>query len=168
MSRREDFLGIRPFERHSLVLVVAGTVYFLNGLVQFLAEPSPSREAALYYADRTMDYHYWGLVFMTAGILAIVSARWPPVSETWGYTVMTGLATAWSSFFIAGVLFHGTDPVNLGAGLIWGLVGFIWWAISGLVNPGAQSSDSALNENRAHHEENVALRKELNRVQEEG
>jgi hypothetical protein len=135
-------------------------------MTHFFSTPSEARLEALYYADNLLPYRYWGILFVVAGILASVSSRWPPVSETWGYTVMTGLSSAWSTFFLAGVLLHESDPVNLTAALIWGLVAFLWWAISGLVNP-RSSIAVAQNENRAHHAENVELHKELDRVKGE-
>lgn len=135
MSRFDSYRGVRPFERHSLVLLVAGTVYIMIGGSMASNPPTTGSIEALHYALRVTEYDNWGLVFCFAGFLSIVSSRWPPVSETWGYTCMTGLSTAWSLFYAAGVLFHNAPTIFLVATLQWGLVAFLWWAISGLINP---------------------------------
>ena len=105
-----------------------------------------------------MTYELWGFVFMTVGVLAIISSRWPPVSETWGYQALTGLSAGWAAFYLMGVLFHDSSPSNLSGFLSWGLIGFLWWAVSGLVNP--KSLIHLLNENDLLREENARLKKE--------
>lgn len=128
------WLGLRKWKRHSLVLAVAGTVYVLVGVSYIVAEPTPSRESALRLAIAWMPLSIWGVVWIVVGLLAFLSARWPPTSETWGYTTMTGLAAAWSAFYALGILL-GSPAQNVSGVLVWGLVAFMWWAISGLVNP---------------------------------
>lgn len=159
--------GIRPFERHSLLLMVAGTVYILIGMAYYLAEPTATRVQALEFALRWIDYNHWGLVFMFVGVLAIISSRWPPVSETWGYTLLTGQSAAWALFYAAGVVF-GTSPTsNLSSVLTWGLIGFMWWIISGLVNP--RVLKKLLAEMASLRHENLQLHAELRKLrQKEG
>lgn len=129
--------AVRPWKRHSLVLLVAGTVYILIGGGYIFTEPTPARSQALHYALNWTggSFTIWGVIFGIAGGLAIISARWPPISETWGYTVLTGLSSGWAMFYLAGVVFGGADESVLTQALIFGLLGFMWWAISGLLNP---------------------------------
>jgi hypothetical protein len=127
--------GVRPFERHSLVLLVAGMVYLAIGGSFFNLTPSPNRDLALHYALQVMGYEQWGLVFIFAGVLAIISSRYPPISETWGYQALTGLSAGWGSFYALGVIIGESPASNMIGFLTWGLFGFLWWAISGLVNP---------------------------------
>lgn len=127
--------GIRPFKRHSLVLMVAGLVYILIGISYISTKPTHSRYVALKVALDWMSIDKWGYVFIIAGALAIISSRWPPISETWGYTVLTGLSTGWGSFYLVTVLFEHSPAQNLSGFLTWGIIGFMWWAISGLTNP---------------------------------
>lgn len=127
--------GVRPFERHSLVLIVAGLVYIAIGITYLTAEPTPTRVNALQYALNWISYNHWGIVFMVVGASAIVSSRWPPISETWGYTLLTGQSAAWALFYLAGVIFGDAANSGVTAVMSWGLIGFMWWAISGLVNP---------------------------------
>lgn len=132
---RHPWRGIRPWKRHSLVLMVAGVIYILIGVTYAFGPPSPTRAIALQFAYHWMDPYGWGLIFIFAGFLAIISSRWPPVSETWGYSALTGLSAAWGSFYGVGILF-GTSPMsNVSGVLSWGLLAFMWWAISGLLNP---------------------------------
>jgi hypothetical protein len=72
---------------------------------------------------------------MIAGALAILSSRWPPISKTWGYMVLTGLSAGWAAFFALSVICGPSPVANLSNTLSWGLIAFLWWAISGLLNP---------------------------------
>lgn len=134
LSDLRENLALRDWQRHSLVLAVAGTVYLLVGVSYILAEPNPTREIALRIALDWMPFGAWGIVWIAVGSLAIISSRWPPASETWGYTTMTGLSAAWAGFYLAGI-FLGAPAQNISGVLVWGLMAFLWWAISGLVNP---------------------------------
>jgi hypothetical protein len=154
--------AMRPFRTHSAVLIVAGIVYIAIGFTYLTAEPNPTRVAALKYALNWLDYQHWGYVFMFVGGLAILSSRWPPVSETWGYMVLTGQSSAWALFYGAGVVFGGTNHANLTGLLLWGLIGFMWWAISRLANP--EVIKKLLGRIYQLQEENLALHDELNRI----
>lgn len=127
--------GIRPWTRHGLVLMVAGCVYILVGFSYVITEATGSREVALQFALEWLPKAGWGYIFISAGIMSIISSRWPPISETWGYSVLTGLSAAWASFYAVGVIFGDSPPTNLSSTLTWGIIAFLWWAISGLLNP---------------------------------
>lgn len=135
MKSMHPFRGVRPFERHSLVLIVAGLVYIAIGW-GYIHEPRTAGQAlALQLALKWWPMFFWGVIFVLAGVLAIVSSRWPPVSETWGYIVLTGLSAGWGAFYLMGIWFGNSPEANYSGFLIWGLLGFMWWAISGLRNP---------------------------------
>lgn len=127
--------GIRPFKRHGLVLLVAGVVYILIGGSYIFTEVTPTRRVALQIAIDWFPMPVWGVIFGVAGGLAIISSRWPPVSETWGYTVLTGLSAGWGAFYAVAIIFSDSPHANFSGALIWGFMGFMWWAVSGLVNP---------------------------------
>lgn len=129
------FWGIRPWERHSLVLLVAGFAYAATGLSYILAEPTEGRRIALQVALDRMPIQFWGAAFIVMGALSIISSRWPPFTETWGYMVLTGMSAGWSATYVTGVIFEDSPATNLSGGLVWGLLAFMWWAISGLLNP---------------------------------
>lgn len=133
---KRRFVGVRPWMRHSLVLMVAGIVYTTIGVSYILAEPNPSRERSLVVALDKLPFEAWGGIFIFCGALAVLSSRWPPVAETWGYMVLTGLSAGWSATYATGVIFKHTGWTNMSGALLWGLMGFMWWAVSGLVNPG--------------------------------
>lgn len=127
--------GIRPWTRHSLVLLVAGLVYTAIGFAYFFAPMEGRRSASLVVALNWMPIQGWASLFISAGILAVISSRWPPIADTWGYTVLTGLSAGWATVYAMGVIFEQSPTANLSAAFLWGLVAFMWWAISGLVNP---------------------------------
>lgn len=135
MLSRNKWLGFRPWERHSLVLLVAGLVYMAIGFSYIFSKPTGARYQALYAALVWLPMEGWGVVFFISGALAFISARWPPFTETWGYMVLTGLSTLWGGFYLVGIVVHNSPWSNITGAMTWGLVGFLWWAISGLLNP---------------------------------
>lgn len=161
-ERGSNWAGLRPIRVHSVVLTVAGIVYIFIGLTYLNGEATPGRLQALVYALNWLEYKEWGYVWIFVGCLSIISSRWPPISETWGYTVLTGQATAWALFYAAGVVFAGTPTSNLSGVLSWGLIGFMWIMISKLVNP--QVTIILLNRIRDLQAENLALHDEIHRL----
>lgn len=126
---------LKPWRRHSLVLMVSGVAYALIGFSYIYAEPNPSREVALQYALNWFSLSAWGWWFVVTGVVTMVSSRWPPISRTWGYTLLTGLSSAWAMFYAAGILLGDSPLTNVSGAILWGVFGFLWWAISGLVDP---------------------------------
>jgi len=126
--------GLRPWKRHSLVLLVAGAVYVGMGVAYAATAATASRESALVLAINLMSLSSWGIVWIVVGALAVFSSRWPPASETWGYALLSALSTWWSTCYVYGVA-TGAENQSITGGLLWGLVAFLWWAIAGLMNP---------------------------------
>lgn len=133
--RKEHLWGIRPWRRHSLVLVVAGLAYVMIGSSYILVEPTEARKDALVIALSWFPIEFWGAIWILVGLAAIISSRWPPVIERWGYAILTGFSAGWSATYLTGIIFEDSPWSNLQSVVIWGLVAFLWWAISGLVNP---------------------------------
>lgn len=158
-----NWLGVRPLRTHSMVLIVAGLVYIAIGISYVVATPTPERLRALEYALLWLDYNNWGYVWMLIGFLSIISSRWPPVSETWGYTALTGQASAWGLFYAASILFGDAPNSTISGVLSWGLIGFMWWAISRLVNPEVLAK--LLVQLRALQAENLVLQDQVRRLQ---
>lgn len=127
--------ALKPWRRHSLVLIVAGMAYVFIGLSYIYAEPSPTRTVALQYALNWFSLGGWGVWFAITGVITMVSSRWPPVSRTWGYTMLTGISCAWGLFYLAGIVFGDSPFTNISGAIVWSVFGFLWWAISGLVDP---------------------------------
>lgn len=133
--QERKWLGIRPFQHHSRVLLVAGFAYISIGMTYRFAEPTPERTKALYFALSWWDLDAWGWVFIITGVLAIISSRWPPFSRSWGYVALTSLSSGWAAFYLTGILLHDAPWANFSRVAIWGLMAYLWWAISGLRNP---------------------------------
>lgn len=160
----KKWMALRPVRVHSTVLVVAGLVYIAIGLTYLNAEATPARVQALQYALNWLSFNNWGYVWIFVGVLSIISSRWPPISETWGYMLLTGQSAAWSLFFAAGIVFGGAPTSNFAGVLSWGLIGFMWLAISRLVNP--EVLKILLERIRVLQSENLALHDELRRLRE--
>lgn len=129
------WIGLRPWQRHSLVLAVAGFVYTVFGILLALVPRNPTQRLNLRMALELFPVSVWSGIWITVGLLSLASTRWPPSSKTWGYTALTGLAVAWGSMYLLGVIFLHAPFTTLSGTLVWWLVGFLWWGISGLVNP---------------------------------
>lgn len=127
--------GLRPWKRHSTILSVVGFLFVLIGFGYMFAPPSEMRYRSLKVILDVAPIHVWGGLFVLAGLLSIVSSRWPPLAERWGYMVLTGMSSGWSATFLIGWMFFHSPAGNLIQAVIWGTLGFIWWAISGLPNP---------------------------------
>lgn len=137
--RKRAYFMLRPFRRHGVVLLVAGLVYIAIGLSYMLTDPAPQIKEALVIAEVWFPLDVWGGVWFGAGLLALISSRWPPIFESWGYMVLTGLAAGWSATYLMGIIFHGTPLSNLRSVAVWGLLAFLWWAVSGLLNPNKEA-----------------------------
>lgn len=135
VNKFHRFWGLRPWKRHSLILLVVGFVYGMVGFQYIFSEPSKGREIALEMVLRLAPMEFWGSIFVVTGLLTVISARWPPFAETWGYMVLTGLSTGWSGTYLMGILVFNSPTTNYTQVLLWGCLAFIWWAVSGLLNP---------------------------------
>ena len=135
MRMKRKYWGLRPWKRHSTILMVVGFLYVLIGFLYIASESSKSRERALAVVLRIAPIEVWGGLFMTAGALAMLSSRWPPLTETWGYMVLTGLSAGWAATYLLGIAFFEAPVINSTQVLVWGILAFMWWAISGLLNP---------------------------------
>ena len=133
--REHRWAELRPWRQHSQVLIVSGLVYVIVGISYVVTEPTDARYAALRLATVLMPLHAWGWIWIVCGGMVFVSARWPPVSETWGYSVLTTLSFSWSFVYAAGVLFLNAPSSAISGSLLWGLVAYLWYKIAGLTNP---------------------------------
>lgn len=127
--------GFRPWKRHSTILMVVGFLFVLVGISYAFGKPSQSREIALEVILQVAPIQVWGWLFVVAGLLSMLSAKWPPMAETWGYMVLTGLSSGWAATYLTGMIFYHAPWANLTQVILWGCLAFMWWAISGLPNP---------------------------------
>lgn len=133
--------GFRPWKRHSTILMVVGVLFVFVGIQYIVARPSVGREIALAVILQIAPIQFWGCVFVVAGLLTILSTKWPPMTETWGYMVVTGLSSGWAATYLTGIIFYHSPTTNLTQVFLWGVLAFMWWAISGLPNPERPVSD---------------------------
>ena len=115
--------------------MVVGFLFVLAGVQYLVTESTANREKALIVVLRLAPIQFWACIFILAGLLAILSTKWPPMAETWGYMVLTGLSWGWSATYLTGVFFFHSPVTNVGQSIIWAALGFMWWAVSGFPNP---------------------------------
>ena len=129
------WLQLRPWRRHSLVLAVAGAVYIAVGAVYISVPLTHDRSAGLALPLHYAPAQVWGVVWVMVGVLAVISTRWPPPNETWGYTILAALAAFWAAAYALSIALLHAPHSGLSGVLVWALVAFLWWGISGLRNP---------------------------------
>lgn len=134
MEFRSRYYGLRPWQVHSEILAVAGTAFVTRGLMYVLVEPDNRQQELLQVPLAMASMNTWGVVFMLAGALALISTRWPPVSKTWGYAALAGLSAGWAFFYFA-ALPLGAPWTALGGAILWALIGYVWWRVASLINP---------------------------------
>ena len=127
--------GLRPWRRHSTILMVVGILFMFVGYAYISAPASEMRERSLHVILQWAPLQFWGSLFIAAGALAVVSTRWPPLTETWGYMVVTGLSAGWAATYLTGILFFHAPASGWTQVFLWGVLAFMWYAISGFPNP---------------------------------
>lgn len=132
---KRDWGFRRQWKRHDVILCVGGLLYMLIGLYYTGTTNSSTRNIALEILLRVAPMKFWGGVFIFAGIAGIISSRWPAFAETWGYVVLTSVSAGWAGAYLMGILFASAPLTNIISTLVFGLFAFMWWAVSGLLNP---------------------------------
>lgn len=117
------------------MLLVAGLAYVFIGVSYIVIPLTHARAQALVVALHWAPIQFWGSTWMLVGALSIISSRWPPIVESWGYMVLTGFSAGWGATYLTGVIVGESPAGNLSSATVWALMAFMWWAISGLINP---------------------------------
>jgi hypothetical protein len=116
--------------------MVVGLLYILIGFLYANAPSSRGREVSLAALLQVAPIGFWGSLFVISGLMAVISSRWPPLTATWGYMVLTGMSSAWSlGYLLSSAFFHAPWSTNITQMFLWGILAFLWWAVSGLLNP---------------------------------
>lgn len=130
-----DF-AIRPWSRHSGILLVIGFGHIAIGASHLYLETESPRSQMLAIALNVAPASFWALLFMIIGLFIVLSSLWPKGYDKWGYSVATGLSVGWGAVYIVGAFFQEEYyGANVAMGLSYTLLGFLYWGISGLVNP---------------------------------
>src|SRR5690606_16502453 len=99
------WLGFRPWRRHSLVLMVGGLVFALYGfnITQWHVD-GPRAQGVQIAVDLVPSMTFWGSIWVFVGLLAMLSSRWPVMSENWGYAALTGWSLGWAATYFGGLI----------------------------------------------------------------
>lgn len=127
--------GLRPWKRHSTALLVVGILHIFMGFQYITVPTTEARERALLVVLQFAPIQFWGSVFIFAGSLALLSTKWPPLAETWGYVVVTALSTGWAATYLTGIWFFHSPKSNYSQVFLWGVLGIMWMVFSGFPNP---------------------------------
>lgn len=125
----------RHWTRHSLVLSVAGLIYVGIGVAFILSPGYVGKDPSLKVALQWLSLTGWGVVYIVCGSLGMLAGFAPVGKKTFGYMILTGLSSLWAGFYVMSVIFGEAPKLTLLSGLIWILLAFIWWAVSGLISP---------------------------------
>ncbi|WKW86819.1 hypothetical protein SEA_CONLEY_33 [Gordonia phage Conley] len=124
----------KPWNRHSLILLTTGVIYVAIGVMFSLQPATKLREENLKFALIIMPYFGWAIGFMVVGVFTMITSRWPSMPKSLGYSALTGWTAAWAAFHIFGGAATG-NTAYIASGFAWGMIAFLWWAVSGLVAP---------------------------------
>lgn len=124
---------VRPWDRHGLILLIAGLTYILIGVAYMVSEDPYVDQDQLRLALYIAPYFVWYVGFIVVGVIAMVSSRWPSTTRPIGYAALTAWSTAWAGFHIIGGLSQPINVTYIVGGLMMGMLGFLWWAISALI-----------------------------------
>lgn len=143
--RRAAWTHLRPFEKASRVLVLAGIIYVVIGW-QYLGHVHADRlrglQVALWFAGGHVKL--WGWVWIIVGLSAMLSARWPYFSARWGYTALSGLAAVWFLQYLTGWIILGLPaPIVAAATCSWALIAMFWVVVADAVNPEVPPTQAA-------------------------
>jgi hypothetical protein len=125
----------RHWTRHSLVLVGGGFIYIGIGIAFILSPGYVGKDPSLKFALHWLSMEGWGVVYILAGFVAMMAALAPIGKKLWGYMMLTSLSSAWAAFYVLSVFYSKAPRLTLLSALIWLLLAFIWWAVSGLLSP---------------------------------
>lgn len=125
----------RHWTRHSLILIGAGLIYIGIGIGFHAAPPIVAKDPSLVVALHWLSMHAWGWVYIAAGTIALSASLWPSKNKVWGYMVLTGLSSAWACFYALAIVFHHAPSLVWISVLLWSVLAFNWWAVSGLISP---------------------------------
>lgn len=122
------------WSRHSRILLGAGAIYIGIGVSYFYTPKIYVKAPSLKIPLQLLTLDQWGWVYIVSGIIAMVTAviRFP---GPYGYMVLAALSSAWSAFYIAGVIFENAPKLTLVTGLIFGILAFVWVEVSGFIAP---------------------------------
>ncbi|QGJ88014.1 membrane protein [Gordonia phage Avazak] len=126
--------SFKPWNRHSLILITTGFIYVAIGIMFSLQEATQLREENLKFALIVMPYLGWAIGFMVVGVFTMITSRWPSMPKSLGYSALSGWTAAWAAFHIFGGAATG-NTAYIASGFAWGMIAFLWWAVSGLIAP---------------------------------
>lgn len=114
---------------------MAGLIYIGIGYGFISAPGYVGKDPSLHSALRLMSMDSWGIVHIVCGVLASVAAFSPIGRKAWGYMILTAISSVWAALYTVSVFTGGAPRLTFLSSLIWLLLAFIWWAVSGLLSP---------------------------------
>lgn len=110
---------LRQLGRRGAILLSYGTVWALYGCGQIIS-PQPDQRG-LSLATNWMSLHTWGWIWITAGLIAAVSA-WLPQGVDWpGFLVLPLIVLPWMLSYLASWL-QGDFPRGWVAAAVWAVI----------------------------------------------
>lgn len=127
--------GVPRWTRHSLVLIMAGTIYFGIGIALLFLPNDAKRVSTIKTAQDIMPMTAWALIFVLVGFFASLSSFLNLGRRPWGYMALTAMSSAWACIYLLAVIFEKAPSITLVSAFTWFLLAAIWIGVSGLVAP---------------------------------
>jgi hypothetical protein len=109
-----------PGTLRGLILWFFGWAFIIVGGLQYLGTtiPEPTRTYLAFALDHAPAWAY-GVMFITVGIVAIVSSYCHFDRDRWGYLISSVLAATWGMVYVCGWAFYDASARALGGCVVW-------------------------------------------------
>lgn len=125
---------IEDQNRHRLNLMVAGVLYSAIGVILMVTPLTTEKTLALHFALMLAPADFWASVFVMVGSLTFFSSVVGVQNKKLIYSILSMISIAWGLFYICGVTITRSPATNLTYGIVWILIGFLWWSTSSMTH----------------------------------
>lgn len=132
-SQRKTSKTRRQLGRRGAVLLLVGGIYVLVG-VSFAVFPPNSASSDAYSFVLLLSHGslgFWGGVFITVGMVAVLAAFWRTGRDAWGYSALVVFTAIWATFGFFSTIFLGS-PRGWFLGLSWSAFAGVLAIVSGM------------------------------------
>lgn len=145
-DERRTYMMLKPFGVRGLVLSTLGVLWVLIGVSGLTVGLSP-------LSVLTIDYMLDELFFLNTvtvsaawiatGIMGIITSRWPPYQDSWGFFFLAPMPMFWALLHLVGAIFHG-PILGVLVTVVYAVMCVLLWGISKLEDPSMTPPNSII------------------------
>lgn len=109
-----------PGTLRGFILWLFGWSFMIIGGLNYIGTTPPDiTRLYLQYPFQVADPTFYGWVFVTAGLLAVLTSYCHFDRDRYGYTTLAVLSSLWATAYVAGWLFSDSPVRAVGGSVIW-------------------------------------------------